>query len=166
METHSAFDDERDLTPRPQGTGEPPLAEPVRRFLNCLHRLPLRAWIDAAVTDPQGERPLPMAPVADALQTTEEWERTTLADPDVAARHRLREIVQQLPHAAVRVRRRIETMAGVADGFAHPAVTLRMTRVARTAAFALLARDQLSDDEFRRLYRPFAHVIPLDEVGA
>ena len=167
METHSAFEDEGALPPRAEGTVEPPLAEPVRRFLNALHRLPLRAWIDAAVTDPQGERPLPMAPVsADALQTTEEWERTTLADPDVAARHRLREIVQQLPGTAVRVRRRIETMATVADGFAHPAVTLRMTRVARTAAFALLARDQLSDDEFRRLYRPFAHAIPLDEVGA
>ena len=166
MEMHPRSDGDG-LTPASSAVpGEPPLAGPVHRFLTALRRLPLSAWIDAAVTDPQGERPIPPLPPADAaevLQSTEEWERSTLADPDVAARHRLREVVEQLP-GALGVRRRIETIASVADGFAHPAVTVRMTRIARTAAFALLAREQLGDDDFRRLYRPFAHIIPLDEV--
>ena len=133
MEMHPVFDGDGFTAPRSTGASEPPLAGPVSRFLGALHKLPLRAWIDAAVTDPQGERPIPPPPgAADLLQTTEEWERSTLADPDVAARRRLRAIVEQLP-GAVRVRRRIDTLASVADGFAHPAVTLRMTRIARTA---------------------------------
>ena len=166
MEMDPVFDGDGFTTSRGPSGSEPPLAEPVDRFLGALHKLPLGAWIDAAVTDPQGERPIPVAPAsgaADLLQTTAEWERSTLADPDVAARHRLREIVERLP-GTVRVRRRIDTIASVADGFTHPAVTLRMTRIARTAALALLAHDQLTADEFRRLYRPFAHIIPLDEV--
>ena len=171
MERHPVFDGDGLGARRADGASEPPLAEPVSRFLTALHRLPLRAWIDAAVTDPQGERPIPVAPTpaaADAPQAAAEAEEAAPglpADPDVVARHHLREIVERLP-GAVRVRRRIDTIASVADGFAHPAVTLRMTRIARTAAFALLAREQLGDDEFRRLYRPFAHIIPLDEIGS
>lgn len=160
------------------GMAEDTLDESVKSFLVHLQRLPLQAWIDAAVTDPHGERPIPLAALADApladapeladvdSEASRAADEEDTGDPDLVARRRLREVLEPQSHAVARVRRRIDGMAGVADGFAHPMVTLRMTRVARTAALALLARGQLSDEEFRRLYRPFAAIIPPEQLAS
>lgn len=177
MEMHSRFLDDGRVPP---GAAEPPpdaLDDVVKSFLVHLQRLPLQAWIDVAVTDPHGERPIPLAsltdaPLADAPEQAGQEselgrasdEEGDPADPDVAARRRLRKVLAPRPHEVARVRHRIDGFAGIADGFAHPAVTMRMTRVARTAALALLARDQLSADDFQRLYRPFAAIIPPEQL--
>lgn len=125
------------------------LPEPVRLFLRTeLRRIPLRSWADAA--------------------------RTLADDPNVGiparseARTRLRAAIEARPAEAARIRRTVDSLVEVAEGIVHPRDIRLMRKAALSAAFALVARDDLDPADFEDLYRPFGELIPLSvlEGGA
>lgn len=125
----------------------PELPPVARHFHRRLLHVPLGVWAERAARDANGEHvPLP--------------------DPDTSARKRLRRLMDEHPAVVAQVRRRIADTVAAADGFVESRVIPRMERVALTAALALVARDALGDEEFQRLYRPFADLIPERELLA
>jgi hypothetical protein len=120
----------------------------VQRFSERLRHLPLGIWAELAERFDQGYTDDGMP---NAMET-------------VAARHRLREIVDRMPNAVARVRSRVIGLVSCAEGFFRPEVLMRMKKVALTAALALAARPYLAPEEFERLYAPFAAVIPLEDL--
>lgn len=126
----------------------PPLAA---SFLERLRRLPLGAWADAArALDESG-----------ALTLSGDVS-TPLSD---AARARLRWLMDEMPGVTTKARRRVHDLAAVAQGFLHPREVARMKKAALTAVLALVARPDLDEDEFARLYAPFATLVPLDVLA-
>ena len=119
----------------------------LREFFTRLRKVPLSAWIDAAV------------PFAD-VRGDDEFE----SEPTAAARARLRAIVDRMPAGLTLAKSRVQDYAAVAEGFAPHGVVSRMKRVALTAALALLARPHLSTSDFDRLYKPFSALIPVEEL--
>ena len=119
----------------------------LREFFARLRKVPLSAWIDAAV------------PFAD-VRGEDDFE----SEPTAAARARLRAIVDRMPAGLTLAKERVQDYAAVAEGFAPHGVVSRMKRVALTAALALLARPLLSQAEFDRLYKPFSALIPVEEL--
>ena len=119
----------------------------LREFFTRLRKVPLSAWIDAAVpyADTRGE---------------DDFE----SEPTSVARARLRAIVDRMPAGLTLAKARVQDYAAVAEGFAPHGVVSRMRRVALTAALALIARPHLSQADFERLYRPFSALIPVDEL--
>jgi len=120
----------------------PPL---VRAFLEQLRRLPLGAWVDAG-------------------RHLEELDRrgTLGARRSAGAvRAQLRQLVDDMPHVAPRVRARVLDLTSVAQGFVHPAEVARMKKAALAAALALAARPTLNADLFADVYEPFSAHIPL-----
>lgn len=112
----------------------------VVRFCERLRHLPLGVWADAS-------------------------ERVERADSLArAARGRLRQTVERMPWAKGHVTPRVNELVSVAEGFVAPGTTARMKKVAVTAALALVARPDLSDEDFKWLYAPFADTIPLDSL--
>ena len=69
-----------------------------------------------------------------------------------------------MPGAVTRVRGRVLELVSCAEGFFRPDTLRRMKKAALTAAIALTARPQLAQEEFDRLYEPFAGVIPLEDL--
>jgi hypothetical protein len=135
-----------DLFPR-RSSGDPAeLAPSVLRFADHLRRLPLGVWADLATRVEVGGSP------EDA------------ATRGALARARLRRIVDELEGVG-RVRQRVQGLAATAEGMVHPTVARRMKKVALTAAFALAARPQLGEEDFERLYAPFATAIPLEQLS-
>lgn len=126
----------------------PPLAA---GFLERLRRLPLGSWADAArALDESGGLTLSgdvSAPLTDA------------------ARARLRWLMDEMPGVTTKARRRVHDLAAVAQGFLHPREVARMKKAALTAVLALVARPDLDDDEFARLYAPFATLLPLEALA-
>ena len=124
----------------------------VKRFSERLRHLPLGVWAELAdrIAD---DRDTGFEPRAD--------------DPNAiaaAARARLRQVADGMPGAVTRVRGRVLELVSCAEGFFRPDVLRRMKKVALTAAIALTARPQLAQEEFDRLYEPFAGVIPLEDL--
>lgn len=119
----------------------------LREFFTRLRRVPLSAWIDAAV------------PFAD-VRGEDDFE----SEPTAAARARLRAIVDRMPAGLTLAKARVQDYVAVAEGFAPHGVVSRMKRVALTAALALIARPYLSPADFERLYKPFAALIPVSEL--
>ena len=119
----------------------------LREFFTRLRKIPLAAWIDAAV------------PFAD-VRGDDDFE----SEPTAAARARLRAVVERMPNGLTLAKARVQDYAAVAEGFAPHGVVSRMKRVALTAALALIARPHLSRGDFERLYRPFATLIPANEL--
>ena len=119
----------------------------LREFFTRLRKVPLSAWIDAAV------------PFAD-VRGEDDFE----SGPTAAARARLRAIVDRMPAGLTLAKARVQDYAGVAEGFAPHGVVSRMKRVALTAALALIARPHLSKSDFERLYKPFSSLIPVNEL--
>jgi hypothetical protein len=131
----------------------------VTAFLTRLRRTPADAWSRSAAADEHvvaKVRPGSAAPPA---------ERREEAREDRLARARLRVILDSMPMVARRVRRRIDEELALLDGIATVGMLTQMRRAARLAAFALAARPLLTDEEFARLYRPFATLIPPDELA-
>lgn len=116
-------------------------------FHQRLTHLPIGVWANVASDDAQGTH-------------------TPDRDPDARARHRLRRVMDGQPATVARVRRRIEDTMEAADGFVSRSAIPRMQRVALTAALALVARADLPAEDFHRLYRPFADLIPERELPA
>lgn len=129
----------------------------ARGFHQRLLHLPLGRWVEVALSDPHAERApddcLIAASPSDVLQ-------------DAAARARLRAVLDQRPALVSQIRQRVVATAAAARGFTSDAVVSRMTRVALCAALAIIARPDLEDDEFERLYRPFERLIPVNELPA
>jgi hypothetical protein len=119
----------------------------LREFFTRLRKIPLSAWIDAAV------------PLAD-VRGDDDFE----SEPTAMARARLRAVVDRMPGGLTLAKSRVQDYAAVAEGFAPHGIVSRMKRVALTASLALIARPHLSRTEFERLYRPFEKLIPADEL--
>lgn len=122
------------------------LGPAVRAFTLRLQKLPIGEWVELAARDANAEHVEP-------------------GEPDARARRRLRRIMDAHPHVVVRLRERISFTLAAADGFAPPSLLPRMHRVALTAALALAARHELAPGDFLRLYRPFAPVVPVEQLG-
>ena len=75
-------------------------------------------------------------------------------------RRRLHESIESMPVVARRIRQRINSDLAVFEGMMPASAVQRMRRAAHLAAFALAAWPLLSSDDLRRLYRPFADLIP------
>lgn len=145
----------------------PPTAAPLRAqhvsaelpaivvdFYQRLRQLPLGVWVDAAqAVEPTTGRVEPPAP----------GEQLPPAD---AARARLRSIADGMPSIVTQTRRFVHDLVGVAECFVHPAIVARMKKAALTAALALVARPALGEEDFARLYAPFAGFIPPSVLGA
>jgi hypothetical protein len=126
----------------------------VQAFFARLTRLPLEAWIRISV---------PKAEWASDVALVEKPD----TDPETAsARARLRSVMEQMPSALVRAKRRVYDITDVASGLTAEAVRAPMTRAALTAALALIARPYLSAQEFVRLYHPFSELIPVETLEA
>jgi len=69
-----------------------------------------------------------------------------------------------MPWAKGHVAPRVDELVSVAEGFVAPGTTARMKKVALTAALALVARPDLSEEDFEWLYAPFADTIPIDSL--
>lgn len=130
---------------RPAGGDETAVLLP---FFERLKRMPLATWMRAGM------------PLADGPA-----EHDFDSPMSAAARARLRAIVDHMPSGVRLARSRVHDYVAVAEGFAPPAIVLRMKRVALTAALALLARPHLSPAEFERLYGPFMRLIPPNQIG-
>lgn len=115
-------------------------ARVVREFCRRLRQLPLGAWVQAAAR---------AAEMDEVLRP---------------ARARLRACVDRMPRSGVHVIPRVQDLASVTEGLVNPITSARMRKVALTAALALFARPQLSADDFRLLYEPFADAIPLADL--
>jgi hypothetical protein len=130
----------------------------VLGFYARLARLPLDDWSSVS------------HPVARVRATPAELE-VAIAEPDAeslesvaAARARLRAVMDTLPGPLTRAKRRVRGIIGVAEGIVPPSAQARMQRSALIAVLALIARPHLSEEDFELLYRPFASLIPLDEL--
>jgi len=115
-------------------------------FYERLRHIPLGVWAAAAATPTATD----VAPGGTATD----------------ARHRLRQIVDGMPHVAAQSRRRVLDLVAAAEGFVHPSVLARMKKSALTAALALVARPALDEDDFAQLYGPFATLIPPHALAA
>lgn len=115
-------------------------------FTDRLRHLPLGAWADAAGA----------APPADAHDQA----------PAAAARARLRVIADDMPSVVIQLRARVNNVVGAAEGFVHQSAVGRMKKTALTAGLALVARPALGEEDFARLYAPFADLIPARELDA
>jgi hypothetical protein len=133
----------------------------VSAFLARLRRTPADAWFRQASADEHIVAKLRAGTAAASLA-----ERRAEPREDRLARARLRTIMDSMPIVARRVRRRIDEELGVLDGIATVGTLTQMRRAARLAACAVAARRLLTDDEFDRLYRPFATLIPPEELAS
>ncbi len=125
----------------------------VRQFFSRLVKLPLGVWIGISVPK-EGWASDPLL-----AQRSE--------DPEEAqARAKLRRIMDQMPVALSRAKRRVHDITDIAAGLTNEAVHAPMTRAAVTAVLALIARPYLSAHEFVRLYQPFAQLIPVEALEA
>lgn len=153
QETHLEAFGFADIPGQGGGAGEVPahdveaLPRVALEFHQRLTHLPIGIWASVASDDAHGAH----APDP---------------DPDAKARHRLRRVMDGQPATVARVRRRIEDTMAAADGFVSRSAMPRMQRVALTAALALVARADLPAEDFHRLYRPFADLIPERELPA
>ena len=120
---------------------------PVMEFYLRLRRLPLGEWARAA---------------SEAAETAaaEGTEASTCA----IARARLRDIMERMPRAVTRIRRRVQDLVSMAEGFVSVADMRQMKKAALTAALALAAREELGEADFMRLYGPFAQLIPHEQL--
>lgn len=136
-------------------------AAQVAAFFGQLRRVPIGTWCRLADADPHITVP---RAGAGWLSPTTDPASEGLAEEqaDRVARARLREVIEGMPSVARRIRRRIDNEIGVVAGIAPPEMVSRMRRAARLAACAIAARPWLSPEEFARLYRPFAELIPLE----
>lgn len=130
----------------------------VVAFFRRLRRIPVGAWSQQAASDPHAAKPRMTDTAIPAI------ERTPDAVADSAARARLREIMDTMPDVVRRIRQRIDHEVAVVDRMAPRATIARMRRATRLAACAIAARPWLTPDEFDRLYRPFAEIIPADSL--
>ena len=146
-------------TERPGELG--PMTPAVARFLQRLRRTPADAWLRQAAADEHIASKLRAGTAAASLA-----ERRAGSLEDRLARARLRDIMDAMPAVARRIRQRIDEELSGHDGIATVGTLAQMRRAARLAACALAARPMLADDEFARLYRPFASLIPADELTA
>ena len=121
----------------------------VAWFLHHLRCIPAVMWLAAADEEASTE---------EAIDTGTGWLLEEQAD--YAARRRLHAAIESMPVVARRIRQRINSDLAVFEGMMPPSAVQRMRRVAHLAAFALAAWPQLSRDDLRRLYRPFADLIP------
>ncbi len=137
-----------------------PMTAEVTAFLTRLRRTPADAWFRSATADEHIASKLRAGAAAAPLA-----ERREQARLDRLARARLREILDSMPMVPRRNRRRIDEELGVLDGIATVGTLTQMRRAARLAAGAIAARELLTDDEFARLYRPFATLIPPEELA-
>ncbi len=131
----------------------------ARGFHQRLLHLPLGRWVEVAMTDPHADR----APVDELVRFGE------LVDDvarDAEARARLRAVLDAYPAMVAQIRARVASTAAAARGFTSDDIVSRMTRVALCASLAIVARPDLADDEFARLYRPFERLIPINELPA
>ena len=138
-------------------------AAQVVAFFGRLRRVPIGTWCRLADADPHITAPrsggewLPPASNSPDDPLPE-------AQADRVARARLRELIEEMPGVARRIRRRIDDEIAVVAGIAPPEMVVRMRRATRLAACAVAARPWLSPEEFERLYRPFAELIPLGSL--
>lgn len=132
----------------------------VLAFFGRLRRVPIGAWCSLAETDPHTAVPHVVERQASAVDIARE------VQADSQARARLREVMETMPDAVRRIRNRIDGEIGIVDGIASPVVVRRIRRAARLAACAIAARPWLSTEEFARLYRPFAELIPATALEA
>ena len=139
-------------------------AAQVVAFFGRLRRVPIGTWCRMAGDDPHvtaprsGSEGLPPASDSPGDPLLPE------AQADRVARARLRELIEEMPGVARRIHRRIDDEVAVVAGIAPPEMVVRMRRAARLAACAVAARPWLSPEEFERLYRPFAELIPLGSL--
>ena len=127
----------------------------VIAFFGRLKRIPAAEWHRVAAADPHvGVRESTAATPPDPTAYLRE------AQADLVARAHLREAMDVTPGVARRIRTRIDQELAILDGIAAPAMVTRMRRAARLAACALAAKPLLPAEEFERLYRPLAEVIP------
>ena len=120
----------------------------VAWFLHHLRCIPASMWLAAADDEAYN----------DAHDGTGSWMLEEQAD--YAARRRLHKAIESMPVVARRIRQRINSDLAVFEGILPASPVQRMGRAAHLAAFALAAWPQLSNDDLRRLYRPFADLIP------
>ncbi len=150
-----------DLTP--MGSGEVPfyaargsaygvMTPVVQQFFARLMRLPLETWIRTS-TPKEGW-------ATDSMLAS----RADDGGAAALARAKLRRIMDEMPSALGRAKRRVHDITDCTAGFAAEAVRAPMTRAALTAALALVARPHLTADEFRHLYGPFAELIPVESL--
>lgn len=130
----------------------------VLTFLTRLRRTPLEAWHRCAEADRHVWSRSAPADADAAPDASAAWEE--LADQQ--SRARLREALETMPDAVRRIRQRIDSELTILDGMISAAAVSRMRRAARLAACAVAVRQHLSPEDFARLYRPFAELIPLD----
>jgi hypothetical protein len=150
MDFHRPSTPARQVPPEePIRAAELPVA--VKRFSERLRHLPLGVW----------------AELSERIDYVREADLTSYAEDHnavAAARARLRQVADGMPNAVTRVRGRVLELVSCAEGFFRPDTLRRMKKVALTAAIALTARPQLAQEEFDRLYEPFAGVIPLEDL--
>jgi len=133
----------------------------VIAFFGRLKRVPIAVWHRSAQADPHiGAREPGAADEAPAAVRTLREEQA-----DQVARARLRDAMETMPGVVRRIRRRIDQEMAIVDGIATPETVTRMRRAARLAACAVAARPLLTPDDFARLYRPMADVIPPHELS-
>lgn len=128
----------------------------VIAFFGQLKRVPIAVWNRCAEADPHigAREPGAGAAPPDAVLTLLD------AQADQAARARLRDAMETMPGVVRRIRRRIDQEMTILDGIASDETVPRMRRAARLAACAIAARPLLPPEDFARLYRPFAELIP------
>lgn len=130
------------------GSGSPHVA----RFLAQLRCIPAAEWL--RVTDTP-ERAID----GDAREAG--FDRLLEEQANVAARFRLCQALEAMPHVVRRISERINHDLAVFRGIIPPRPLLRMQRMAHLAAFGLAARNLLDREDVARLYRPFAELIPM-----
>jgi hypothetical protein len=122
----------------------------VQQFFSRLVKLPLEAWVRASVRLDRATEALTDQSVEDSA--------------GAAARAKLRQVMDEMPAALTRAKRRVHDISDVATGITAEAVRGPMTKAAVTASLALIARPYLSAQEFVRLYYPFAEIIPVETL--
>ena len=138
------------------------MSSQVISFFHHLRRVPIETWLRFADADPHvagDERPRDTS-LTPAVQLLLE------SQADRLARARLREVMETMPGAVQRIRRRIDDELAAIEGIAPAHAVTRMRRAARLAACAVAARPSLSPAEFERLYRPFRMLIPPGALAA
>jgi len=120
----------------------------VAWFLHHLRCIPASMWLAAADDETYN----------DSHDGSGSWLLEEQAD--YVARRRLHQAIESMPVVARRIRQRINSDLAVFEGILPAPAVQRMRRAAHLAAFALAAWPQLSREDLRRLYRPFAELIP------